>query len=226
MKDKMKDKPMKDKNGETRTASYRRAGRGVLVGFLLVLLLGGAGIERATAVVFQTERRSVEAARETAQAALEQISQGIIHTLFAWSALRRGDTASGIAHIHHVLNILEGPQGEHYDPSFGGPEEGIGDGVGALVHAQRLLEQIEALPGGEDYRIAAENVLLFVQWARARVLSARELAPRDEAEAVLELRRAQAMLMAARGSREEKSRPTEGGVRTLLAWLEDPSEWP
>ncbi|GEM_PF-4865575 len=209
----------------TPTASYRRGVTGALVG-LLLLPLGGVGIEREAAVASQTERRAVGVALETARAALEQISQGITHTLFAWSALQRGDTASGITHIHHVLNILEGPQGEHYDPAFGGPEEGIGDGMGALVHARRLLEQIEALPGGGDYRIAAENVLLFVQWARARALSARELAPRDEAEAVLELRRAQGMLMAARGSREEKSRPTEGGVRTLLAWLEDPSEWP
>jgi hypothetical protein len=167
----------------------------------------------------QPQGDELQVVYETAEAALKQLSQAITHTLFAWSALSRGDAPSGIAYSHQVLNILEGPQGEHYDPAYGTPDEGVGDGVGALIHAQKLLELLESSPLGSDYRIAAENVLLFTQWARARVVSALELAPIDEAEAVLELRRAQAMLMAARGSREEVWRPTEGGVRTILAWL-------
>lgn len=157
------------------------------------------------------------------EASIEQISLALTHTLFAWSALRRGDDESGRTHIHYVLNIIEGPQGEHYDPSYGGPDEGIGDGVGALVHAARLLEELQSADRGEDYLVAAENAVLFLEWATSRVLSALELLDEegDEEGAVAELRRAQGLLMAARGSREEKNRPTEGGARTILAWLED-----
>jgi hypothetical protein len=120
-----------------------------------------------------------------------------------------------------VINIIEGPQGNHFDPTYGGPNEGIGDGVGALVHAKQLLETLRSADRGEDYLVAAENAVLFLEWATSRVLSALEFLDVDEDEAVAELRRAQGLLMAARGSREEKNRPTEGGARTILAWLED-----
>jgi hypothetical protein len=155
------------------------------------------------------------------EASIEQISLALTHTLFAWGALRRGDGESGRTHIHYVINIIEGPQGEHFDPAYGGPDEGIGDGVGALVHAKRLLERLQSADRGEEYLVAAENAMLFLEWATSRVLSALELLDVDEEEAVAELRRAQGLLMAARGSREEKNRPTEGGARTILAWLED-----
>ncbi len=214
----------------------RRRRSALIVAALLLLSGVGSGLELETSssssfsssslpqAQAQDGDGALQAIYEEAEAALEQLSQAITHTLFAWSALARGDTPGGLVHIHQVLNILEGPQGEHYDPAYGTPEEGIGDGVGVLGHARRLLERLERAVeewgDGGDYRVAAENVLLFTQWARARVLSALELAPKDEPEAVLELRRAQAMLMAARGSREEVWRPTEGGVRTILAWLE------
>lgn len=35
-------------------------------------------------------------------------------------------------HIHHVINIVEGADGDNFDASFGNP----GDGVGVLAHAQ------------------------------------------------------------------------------------------
>lgn len=189
--------------------------------FLALFMAGLALVGPSVVHSQQPQDDELQAVYEAAEAALEQLSQAITHTLFAWSALSRGDTPSGVTDSYQVLNVLEGPQGEHYDPTYGTPDEGVGDGVGALVHLQRLLERLEGSPLGRDYRIAAENALLFTQWARARVVSALELAPVDEAEAVLELRRAQAMLMAARGSREEVWRPTEGGVRTILAWLEE-----
>ena len=35
-------------------------------------------------------------------------------------------------HIHHVINIIEGEDGDNFDSSFGNP----GDGIGVLTHAQ------------------------------------------------------------------------------------------
>lgn len=157
--------------------------------------------------------------REETEAAIEQISQALTHTLFAWSALRRGDLSGGETHAHHVLNILEGPQGAHYDPSYGGPEEGIGDGIGAQVHAEHLLELLEGWSEGSSYLVAAENVSFFLEEAVPLTLEALKELKADEA--VRKLRQVQGMLMAARGSREEIHRPTEGGARTILAWLEE-----
>jgi len=147
----------------------RRRRSALVVAALLPLLIlsgGGSGLELETSSSPRQDGEGpLQAVYEEAEAALEQLSQAITHTLFAWSALARGE-------------LLE-----------------------------RLERAVQEWGDGGDYRVAAENVLLFTQWARARVLSALELAPKDEPEAVLELRRAQALLMAARGSREEVWRP-------------------
>jgi hypothetical protein len=162
--------------------------------------------------------------KDATQGTIDETSQAITHALFAWSALTRGDVDGGKAHAHHVLNIIEGPQGPDYDASYGGLSQGIGDGVGALVHAQTLLDLLNRNPpenSGTNYQIAAENVVFFLQTAVTHVLNAlssmKNGQPTDTA--IQELRQAQGLLMAARGSQEEKDRPTEGGARTIMAWL-------
>lgn len=187
-------------------------------GLLIWMLVGWAGSLQASRHEGLAQDQ-LEQLREVTEAATGQISQAITHTLFAWSALSRGDLAAGDTHAHHAINIIEGPEGEHYDASYGGPKEGIGDGVGAWVHAQRLFALLEQIPQGSNYLIAGENVLLFLTAATSHALSALAQMKSDPAAAMGELRQAQGLLMAARGSQEEKDRPTEGGTRTILAWL-------
>jgi len=188
----------------------------VLSGLWAYLLVGGLGPSFGHG---EDSTEWIAVIRKETEAAVEQISQALTYTLFAWSALRRGDLSGGETHAHHVLNILEGPQGAHYDPSYGGPKEGIGDGIGARVHARSLLELLEQWPEGGSYLVAAENVSFFIDQAISLTLEA--LGDLKADEAVRKLRQVQGMLMAARGSREEVHRPTEGGARTILAWLEE-----
>ena len=192
----------------------------LLCGLLIWILIGWAGSLQASRHEGLAQDQ-LQLLREVTEAATGQISQAITHTLFAWSALSRGDVAAGDTHAHHAINIIEGPEGEHYDASYGGPKEGIGDGVGAWVHAQRLFALLEQTPQGSNYLIAGENVLLFLTATISHELGALEQIKSDLAAAMGELRQAQGLLMAARGSQEEKDRPTEGGTRTILAWLSE-----
>ncbi len=193
------------------------------LGFLcsLLILLGwwtgvilGQGNQTAPAESYQS-------LKDVTQATIDQTSEAITHALYAWSALSRADADGGKVHAHHVLNIIEGPQGPDYDASYGGPAQGIGDGVGALVHTQQLLAMLNQNPpenNGTSYQIAAQNVVFFLQAAISHVLNSLKSGQSTDT-AVQELRQAQGLLMAARGSQEEKDRPTEGGARTILAWL-------
>ncbi len=187
-------------------------------------LLGGAlggiffGWSRALlgGVPYGQSDEPLRACTREAEAANGEISLAITHLLFAWDALSRGDLASSRLHTHQALNLLEGPGGEHYDDAYEGPQ----DGVGAQVHARRLLECLQQAAPGADYVLAAENVLFFLEAAIVHASGA--LGRLDsKATAIRELREAQGLLMAARGSREERYRPSEGGTRTILAWLED-----
>lgn len=189
-------------------------------GLLIWILIGWTGSLQASRHEGLAQDQ-LQLLREVTEAATGQISPAITHTLFAWSALSRGDAAAAETHAHHAINIIEGPEGEHYDASYGGPKEGIGDGVGAWVHAQRLFALLEQTPQGSNYLIAGENVLLFLEAAISHELGALEQMKSDPAAAMGELRQAQGLLMAARGSQEEKDRPTEGGTRTILAWLSE-----
>lgn len=192
--------------------------RWALLGVLLIFgLLGGFGTGYAVQHDQLTQEQIDELHQET-EGALEQISEALTRTLFAWDFLQRGDGESAKTFAHEVLNIIEGPQGEHYDPAYAGP---VGDGVGGLTHAERLHELLKGLPQGGDYVIASENVVLFLKWAVGNVLSALERFEADRIEAIKALRRAQGMLMAARGSREEMDRPTQGSARAILAWLDE-----
>ena len=59
----------------------------------------------------------------------EQLDVAILH---ANLANRSSDIADVLQHTHHVINIIEGPDGPNYDASFGDP----GDKIGVLTHAQ------------------------------------------------------------------------------------------
>lgn len=198
---------------------------GFLAGLLAYLLLSWTG--SLLALGYQgVPADTYQPLKDAAQATIDQTSAALTHTLFAWSALDRGDGDGAKTHAHHVLNIIEGPQGSDYDASYGGSDQGIGDGVGALVHAQRLLDLLNQSPQEAkdvNYVIAAQNVVFFLEAAVSHVLSALTAMKNGQpaAAGVQELRQAQGLLMAARGSQEEKDRPTEGGARTIMAWLAD-----
>jgi len=192
----------------------------VLSGLLMFLGWTGSILSQGSQTI---PSDSYQPFKDATQATVDQTSEAITHALYAWSALSRADLDGGKTHAHHVLNIIEGPQGSDYDASYGGPAQDIGDGVGALVHAQQLLNMLTQAPpenSGTSYQIAAQNVVFFLQAAISHVLNALSSLKIGQTDAaVQELRQAQGLLMAARGSQEEKDRPTEGGARTILAWL-------
>lgn len=197
--------------------------RGWLIGLLVAVMLGGLG----GLSVSQWSSPSQETVRELEQHAtgvVEQTSEALTYVLFAWDALHRDDIEGGVTNAHRALNVLEGPEGEHYDGAYGNADDGVGDGVGALVHAERMREIIDGMSQGTDYQMAAENVDLFLQWAAGNLNKALQEIEGESIEPDAAggfLRQSLAMLMAARGSREEVDRPTQGSARAILAWLEE-----
>lgn len=195
--------------------------RGWTVGLLVLLALSGLG----ALSVSQWESLSDETIQEletSATGVVEGTSEALTYVLFAWDALHRGDTEGGVTNAHRAINVIEGPEGEHYDGSYGTAEDDVGDGVGALAHAQRTREIIDGMSQGTDYQMAAENVVLFLQWADGNLVKALERIEAGDTEAAgSHLRQSLAMLMAARGSREEVDRPTQGSARAILAWIEE-----
>ncbi len=190
--------------------------RGLIIGLLMGLALSSLG----TISMSQWESVSdetVQKLKEDANAVIAKTSEALNFVLLAWQALNLSDDVEGsIANVHRAINILEGPDGDHYDDAYGDANPS----TGALRHAQQMRALIEDMAQGTDYRMAAENVDLFLQWAVGNLVKALDAVDSDPEAATQRVRQAQAMLIAALGSREEVDRPTQGSARAILAWLE------
>ena len=195
--------------------------RSLLIGCVVALALSGMGAITLSQWESASDAQLQELKTQTT-GVITQTSEALTYVLFAWDALHRDDTEGGVTNAHRAINVLEGPNGDNYDGSYGDADDGVGNGVGALVHAQQTREIIDGMSQGTDYQMAAENVDLFLQWADGNLLKALEDIDAGDADAASRhLRQSLAMLMAARGSREEVDRPTQGSARAILEWLEN-----
>jgi len=131
---------------------------------------------------------------------VEQVRVAITHATFSLNA---ADLGPRLLHAHHVVNILEGAQGPHYDAEKGNP----GDGYGALNYAADVAQA-----GGARANLA-ENALTYLQWADEEAV--RATASSDFAAAGKAIHRALAYLSAALGRPGE-----EGSAASALALLE------
>ena len=193
---------------------------GLVIGLLIGLAISGLGAVSLSQWGSVSDETLHELEQQTKDV-IAQTSEALNYVLFAWDAVHRDDIEGGITNAHRAINVLEGPEGEHYDGSYGDSDDGVGDGVGALVHARQMRAIIEEMSQGTDYQMTAENVDLFLQWAVGNILKALETMQDDQDAAENRIRQAQAMLIAALGSREEVDRPTQGSARAILAWLEE-----
>ncbi|MBI1730341.1 hypothetical protein HY229_00390 [Candidatus Acetothermia bacterium] len=197
---------------------------GLLGGLFVVFLMGWAGLSLEGQSPAQQQKNELI---QTAQSAVGQISQALTSILFAWSKIQVGDMESAKTHAHQALNIIEGKDGLEYEPSYTKPEDGFTDSTGALPYTLQLLDKIKGATqnsAGSDYIVAAENSVVFLQATLPHILKALDLmasAGTRVDDIMVEFRQSQGLLMAARASQEEKDRPTEGGVRSILAWLNE-----
>lgn len=80
----------------------------------------------------------------------EQLDVAIRH---ANLAVNSDDIETLRLHLHHVINIVEGEDGDNFDASFGNP----GDGMGVLAHAQDRKHAGFAADQVSDDEIIAEH---------------------------------------------------------------------
>lgn len=118
-------------------------------------------------------------------------------------------------HAQRVINLIQGKNGPDYNPNAGE----IGDGIGALAHAERFRESIRNTPLAAVFLLGIENVIFDLS---ARGIGAIEQAKRalqapDLSRVRLALRAARAFLYSARGSTTDPV--SEGGARAILARL-------
>jgi len=190
--------------------------RGLIIGLLIGLSLGSLG----TISMSQWGSVSDETLQnldDQANAVIAKTSEALNFVLLAWQALNLSDDIEGsVANVHRAINILEGPNGDHYDDSYGDSDIS----TGALGHAQQMRAIIDDMSQGTDYKMTAENVVLFLQWAVSNLVEALKAVEDDAEAAAGHVRQAQAMLIAALGSREEVDQPTQGSARAILEWLE------
>jgi len=196
-----------------RKKATRRAGLSLLVGLLLggLLALGqGEAQSQASRAEIPPE------ARDWARAAIEQLSVAIREAVFAWPA---SDLRELRLRAARVLNVLVGEKSPEFRAPAGLPPGA--DGVGLLVHLERLQE---ALRGPAERGNERARSLLFalemVQYYVAETREALNAVGRAEGlpRARRAFRQALAFLLAARGSREDP--PSEGGTRALYRELE------
>jgi len=116
-------------------------------------------------------------------------------------------------HAQTVLNILEGRDGPHYDPSSADP----GDGVGVIRYVDQIRQAPEIQQAGEEIWAALENISLFIEDAIAYTLEA--LAQTDLEKAQRRMREVLAFLSAAKG-REGELTPV-GGLLVLRSRVGD-----
>jgi hypothetical protein len=137
---------------------------------------------------------------------LGQLDIAIQHTILGRLAADLQDLKT---QAHQVLNVLVGRGGPGYDPSFGGP----GDGVGLVTYARWLNREVADLD--QRYQLITDNILFFIDSSLPHVRAS--IRTRKEGEARAELHRALAFLLAARGCPQDL--PSEGGARTLQRLL-------
>lgn len=146
-----------------------------------------------------------QGASTPAEKLVEQARVAVTHATFSLNAAELGPR---LTHAHHVVNILEGAQGPHFDASKGNP----GDGYGAMNDASDL-----AGSGDEARAFLAQNALTYLRWANEEAVRATQSG--DYAEAGEAIHRALAYLSAALGRPGE-----EGAVAGALSLLEIDSE--
>lgn len=131
---------------------------------------------------------TVGAGAQATDALIGQIQTAITHGTFSFNSAAIGPR---ITHAHHVVNILEGETGAHFDAGKGNP----GDGYGAITYAS------DALAGASGPAAAfAQNTLMYLQWANEEAIRATQA---DYEEAGVLIRRALAYLSAALGRSDE-----------------------
>ncbi len=118
-------------------------------------------------------------------------------------------------HAQRVINLIQGKAGPDYNPTVGE----IGDGIGALPHAERFREGIRNSPLAQIFMLGIENVIFDLS---ARGIGAVEQARRalqapDLSRVRVALRAARAFLYSARGSSTDPV--SEGGARAIVARL-------
>lgn len=137
------------------------------------------------------------AAGDTLEKLIGQIRVGITHASFSLDSDQLGSRQT---HAHHVVNILEGVNGPHFDASKGNP----GDGYGALNYASEAART-------DATERWAENTLRYLTWAAEEALAATRTANYDEAGTAIH--RSLAYLSAALGRADDT-----GALGSALAW--------
>ena len=108
----------------------------------------------------------------------DQIQAAITHSALA----KNSSTLDAVKlHMHHVINIIEGEDGDNFDASFGNP----GDGIGVVAHAQDRKHASfasNATPG--DAVIAEHSKVVETHGENAENWS---ILARDQALSILDL---------------------------------------
>lgn len=119
------------------------------------------------------------------------------------------------AHAQRMINLIEGKAGPDYNPSVGE----VGDGIGALAHAERFRESIRNTPLAQVFLLGIENVIFDLSTPGIGAVEQAKRAVRapDLARARLSVRAARAFLYSARGSASDPV--SEGGARAIVARL-------
>lgn len=136
---------------------------------------------------------------------VEQIRVAVTHATFS---LNSQGFEERLLHAHHVVNILEGAMGPHFDASKGNP----GDGYGALNYAMDDAQKL----GGTAADVV-HNTMTYLEWANQEALAATQAS--DYATAGVAIHRALAFLSAALGRPDD-----QGPIAAALALGQHASE--
>jgi serine/threonine protein kinase len=96
--------------------------------------------------------------------AKEQTLVAIQHKGFAQDELDGGNLAEAKRHTEHVINVLDGEEGEHFgDVNFDGQAQNPGDGVGVRGYLEQLTAEMESIQQADgltaDQRFYASLVI-------------------------------------------------------------------
>lgn len=171
----------------------------VCFGLILLTALGGA----------QPGSPDPAELRRMAEALVAQLDLAHQEAVFGMLAPNFGAVK---LHAQRIINIIQGKNGPDYNPQVGE----IGDGVGALVHAQQFRGRIRNTPLASVFMLGIENVIFDVSFG-AIEQAKRALKTPDVNRARPLLRAARAFIYSARGSRNDPV--SEGGARAILARL-------
>lgn len=173
-----------------------------LLGFIFLAVFGGA----------QSGAPDPTELRQIAEALIAQLN--LAHQEAVFGMLAPNLNAAKL-HAQRIINIVQGKHGPDYNPKAGD----LGDGIGALTHAQHFRESISNTPLAPIFLLGIENVIFDMS---AKGIGASEQAKRalqapDLSRARLSLRATRAFLYSARGSSTDPV--SEGGARAILARL-------